>query len=165
MQPLQRVEDPEARKGRMRAAWRAAHEPVVGVPWQMRLAAYAVVLVVLPSSVWRLPAAAFDSGRGLGERTYVVFLSVVSEALAFTAFGLIARWGEVFPRWLPLLRGRRVPTMAAVVPVRARRPNGPIVVTDGAPIKPSPFKSCCRAVSSDGNAALTSLIGPARVET
>lgn len=39
-----------------------------------------------------------------------------SEALAFTAFGLIARWGEVFPRWLPFVRGRRVPTAAAVVP-------------------------------------------------
>ncbi|TMR40349.1 hypothetical protein [Actinomadura geliboluensis] len=47
---------------------------------------------------------------------YVVVLSLVSELVAFTAVGLIARWGEVFPRWVPVLRGRRVPTMAAVIP-------------------------------------------------
>ncbi|MFD0345415.1 hypothetical protein ACFQ0M_03610 [Kitasatospora aburaviensis] len=47
---------------------------------------------------------------------YVVLLSVVSEVLAFAAVGLIAPWGEVFPRWIPGLRGRRVPVAAAVVP-------------------------------------------------
>jgi hypothetical protein len=30
--------------------------------------------------------------------------------------GLVQRWGEVFPRWLPGLRGRRVPIGLAVVP-------------------------------------------------
>ncbi|GAA0969210.1 hypothetical protein [Actinocorallia libanotica] len=30
--------------------------------------------------------------------------------------GLAQRWGEVFPRWLPGLRGRRVPPLLAVVP-------------------------------------------------
>jgi multisubunit Na+/H+ antiporter MnhE subunit len=36
--------------------------------------------------------------------------------LAFTAVGLVASWGEVFPPWIPGLRGRKVPVMAAVVP-------------------------------------------------
>ncbi|MFH9043495.1 hypothetical protein ACH4FA_29645 [Streptomyces sp. NPDC017966] len=71
-------------------------------------------MTVLPSGIWRLPAA-FGDGRGLGERAYVVSLSVLSEILAFTAIGLIARWGEVFPRWIPFLRGRRVPRRAAVL--------------------------------------------------
>ncbi|WP_214318293.1 hypothetical protein [Nonomuraea sediminis] len=31
-------------------------------------------------------------------------------------FGLISRWGEVFPRWMPIVRGRPVPVMLAVVP-------------------------------------------------
>ncbi|MER8038469.1 hypothetical protein [Streptomyces hydrogenans] len=115
MQPLPRISQRPACPGRFRRAWRAAHEPVAGVSRRTRLAAYAVVLAVLPSSLWRLPSA-FDQGIGIGERLYVVFLSVLSEAVAFTAFGLIARWGEVFPRWLPFVRGRRVPTMAAVVP-------------------------------------------------
>ncbi|MFS1305306.1 hypothetical protein [Streptosporangium longisporum] len=30
--------------------------------------------------------------------------------------GLVQRWGEVFPRWIPGLRGRRVPVLLAVVP-------------------------------------------------
>jgi hypothetical protein len=30
--------------------------------------------------------------------------------------GLIQRWGEVFPRWIPGLRGKRVPPMLAVIP-------------------------------------------------
>jgi hypothetical protein len=56
-----------------------------------------------PSGIPHLPLAA-----------YVVLLSIASELLAFTAVGLVARWGEVFPRWLPGLRGRVVPTVAAV---------------------------------------------------
>ncbi len=116
MQQLQCAEEPAVvHPGRLRVAWRAAHEPVAGVPRRIRLVAYAVPLVVLPSSIWRLPAA-FGDGRGLGERAYVVFLSILSEAFAFAAIGLIARWGEVFPRWIPLLRGRRVPRRAAVLP-------------------------------------------------
>jgi hypothetical protein len=36
--------------------------------------------------------------------------------LAFAAVGLVATWGEVFPRWIPVLRGRIVPRAVAVVP-------------------------------------------------
>jgi hypothetical protein len=117
MQPLPHVEEPTAaaRPGRLGAAWRAAHEPVAGVSRRTRLMAYAVPLAVLPSSIWRLPAA-FDGGVAPGERAYVVFLSVLSEAFAFTAIGLIARWGEVVPDWVPVLRGRRVPRTMAALP-------------------------------------------------
>lgn len=34
-------------------------------------------------------------------------------------FGLIGPWGERFPRWIPMLRGRRVPISLAVVPALA----------------------------------------------
>ncbi|MFG3253384.1 hypothetical protein [Streptomyces sp. NPDC048172] len=111
--------------GRLRAAWRAAHAPVPGVPRWAHLAALAVPLTVLPSGLWRIavfiPGLGEDHGSGnlpawLPTPVYVVLLSLFSEALAFTAVGLIASWGEVFPRWLPVLRGRRVPTAAAVVP-------------------------------------------------
>ncbi|WP_049580253.1 hypothetical protein [Streptomyces sp. SBT349] len=115
MQSLLHAEAPAAaRPGRVRAAWRAAHEPVAGVSRRTRLAAYAVPFTVLPAGIWRL-AVAFDDEIGLGERAYVVFLSVLSEILAFTAIGLVARWGEVFPCWVPFLRGRRVPARSAVV--------------------------------------------------
>ncbi|MFG2058662.1 hypothetical protein ACGFI9_32015 [Micromonospora sp. NPDC048930] len=35
---------------------------------------------------------------------------------AVLTLGLVQRWGEVFPRWLPGLAGRRVPPLLAVVP-------------------------------------------------
>ncbi|MGI5426526.1 hypothetical protein [Streptomyces sp. CA-179760] len=115
MQPLPHAENPTAPSpGRLRAAWQAAHQPTAGVPRHIQLLAYAVPLTVLPSGIWRLPAV-LDDGIGPGEQAYIVFLSVLSEALAFTAIGLIARWGEVFPRWIPLLGGRRVPMRATVI--------------------------------------------------
>jgi hypothetical protein len=88
-------------------------------------------LIVIPSSVWRIATCTFhapimrgDPGSGLGPSglpgvplgLYVILLSIVSELLAFTAVGLVSTWGEVFPRWIPALRGRRVPTLAAAVP-------------------------------------------------
>ena len=110
--------------GRLRTAWAAAHAPVPGVRRWTRIAAYAVPLTVLPSSLWRV-AVLFDESTA--EKTgnlpvwlplpvYVVLLSVFSELVAFTAVGLIAAWGEAVPRWIPLVRGRRVPTAAAAVP-------------------------------------------------
>ncbi|MFG3282068.1 hypothetical protein [Streptomyces sp. NPDC048111] len=91
------------------------------MPRWARRVAYAVPLVVLPSGIWRLgllfaPDKRGGSIPGWAMNFYVVLLTLVSEALAFTAIGLVARWGEVFPRWMPRLRGRRVPTAAAVVP-------------------------------------------------
>ncbi|MFB7912190.1 hypothetical protein ACFC1T_37740 [Kitasatospora sp. NPDC056076] len=115
--------------GRLRTAWASAHTPVPGVPRWAGLAARAVPLTVLPSSAWRIATCTFhapldgdavqDSGSlpwWLPLELYVVLLSAVSELLAFTALGLVARWGEVLPRRLPLLGGRRVPVAAAVVP-------------------------------------------------
>ncbi|SEH02962.1 hypothetical protein SAMN05444920_13174 [Nonomuraea solani] len=101
--------------GRVRNAWRAAHTPVAGVPRWARIAAYTVPFTVLPSSLWRLPAA-FGDGLPLGERAYIVLLSILSELVAFTAVGLVATWGERFPRWIPGMGGRRVPTPVAVIP-------------------------------------------------
>lgn len=117
--------------GRIRSAWAAAHAPVAGVSRGARIAALAVPLTVLPASVWRIAACTFhapivrgDLGFALGTSgipgvplgLYVILLSIVSELLAFSAVGLVATWGEVFPRWIPVLRGRRVPVLFAVVP-------------------------------------------------
>jgi hypothetical protein len=38
---------------------------------------------------------------------------------ATLTFGLVARWGEVWPRWVPWLHGREVRPMVAVVPALA----------------------------------------------
>lgn len=114
----------------LRAAWAAAHRPVAGVPLWARRTAVLVPFLVLPSSVWRIAVCTFHAPivRGLPAdasgnlpswlplEIYVVLLSLASELLAFTAVGLVARWGEVFPGWIPGLRGRRVPPLVAVVP-------------------------------------------------
>ncbi|HEX2314501.1 MAG TPA: hypothetical protein VHJ17_12230 [Thermomonospora sp.] len=90
------------------------------------LAAQATLWCALPSSIWRilfglgLPAGFTGSqdpanGPWWG-LLYVVALSALSEGLAFLSMGLVRPWGEVAPRWIPLIGGREVRPMAAIVP-------------------------------------------------
>ncbi|MFH8560025.1 hypothetical protein [Streptomyces sp. NPDC017988] len=92
--------------------------------WAMRLA-YALPLLLLPSCLWRLPFALhFEMGQvqELGmppywvSIPYVLGLSVFSEVTATLAIGLVRGWGEVAPAWIPIIGGRRIRPMAAVVP-------------------------------------------------
>jgi hypothetical protein len=111
----------------VRSAWRAAHAAVAAVPRWARLAAYAIPFTVLPSSLWRIavytvhapiadgPTKAPSGLPGISLELYVVLLSIVSELAAFAAVGLIARWGEVVPSWVPVLGGRSVPVRAGAV--------------------------------------------------
>ncbi|MFC0622929.1 hypothetical protein [Kribbella deserti] len=94
--------------------------------WADRLA-HAIVLMTLPSGLWRIGLAlGFSMGaldlqgnpvhvEGWGI-PYVLGLSVLAEALALLSFGLVRPWGEVVPRWIPWLGGRRVAPYAAVIP-------------------------------------------------
>lgn len=86
-----------------------------GVPRWAMITAYLTTLPVLPPCIWRIASIVFgvetsdpvsgDAG-GYGVQVipdswsvlYVIGLSVVSEAFAFLAVGLVCRWGEVFPR-------------------------------------------------------------------
>lgn len=97
------------------------------VPRWIRSAAHAVPLCVVPSGLWRLALGIGIPVGFTGEMAelyeapgwitlYVIVLSVLAEGLALLTLGLIQPWGEVVPRWIPLLGGRRVPTMAAVIP-------------------------------------------------
>jgi hypothetical protein len=47
---------------------------------------------------------------------YVIGLTILTEILALLSFGLVRRWGEVVPHWVPRLGGRRIPPAAAIVP-------------------------------------------------
>ncbi|MFK0259367.1 hypothetical protein [Streptomyces sp. NPDC090445] len=100
----------------------AGSKPVEPIPrWAVRVA-HAIPLCVLPSGLWRvalvLGLAGYDTDYpwAVWERPYVIGLSVVSEGLALLALGLVRPWGEVVPRWVPGLRGRRVPILAAIIP-------------------------------------------------
>lgn len=100
------------------------HRPV---PRWAELLAHIIPLLTLPSGIWRL-AVAFGFSMGMlndaGQpeylrgwaAVYVATISVLSEAIALTAFGLVRPWGEVAPRWLPLIGNRPVHPLAAVIP-------------------------------------------------
>ncbi|NUS74167.1 MAG: hypothetical protein HOQ05_12275 [Corynebacteriales bacterium] len=90
-------------------------------------AATAAALAPLPSGLWRIAGACGvplgfsddvlgDLSLGSRESLYMIALSVFAEALGFLALGLVRNWGELFPRWIPVAGGRRVPISAAVVP-------------------------------------------------
>ena len=82
-------------------------------------ACYGTVLCVLPSAVWR---TAIGCGAELGTTeawrefqhlpgsgsVYVIALSLLSVGAAALTFGLVQPWGEVVPRRVPLIGGRRV---------------------------------------------------------
>ena len=56
------------------------------------------------------------TGQVSGELWSGVALSTVAVGGVILTLGLIQPWGEVFPRWLPLWAGKRVPIWLAVVP-------------------------------------------------
>jgi hypothetical protein len=51
-----------------------------------------------------------------GIRVFGVCLGLAALGGAWLTLGLISRWGEEWPAWLPGVRGRPVPVLAAVVP-------------------------------------------------
>jgi hypothetical protein len=98
------------------------------VPRWAYLLAHTIPFLTLPSGLWRLGlvfgssmGVLDDSGQpaylgGLGGKVYVVSLTIVSELFALTALGMVQRWGEVAPRWIPFAGGRTVHPYAAIVP-------------------------------------------------
>ncbi|OLT17009.1 hypothetical protein BJF79_18040 [Actinomadura sp. CNU-125] len=104
------------------AARRATERPVPR--WAERVA-HLVPLTVLPSGLWRVALGVgvpmgFAEGSDMTDfphpigTPYVFALSILSECLALLTLGLVRPWGEVFPHWLPLIGGRRVPVSFAV---------------------------------------------------
>jgi hypothetical protein len=79
-------------------------------PWAV-WAAYAVPLCVLPSALWRLSLVFTDDAV---THWYMIFLSTVSMGLALLTLGLVHRWGQRFPHWVPRIGGRRIPARPVV---------------------------------------------------
>lgn len=88
-------------------------------PHWARWMAYLVPVCVLPSGLWRIAMGmgipvGYSSERMSAEgypgwgTVYVVLLAVLVQGLALLTIGLVQRWGEVPPRWVPLLGGRRM---------------------------------------------------------
>lgn len=105
-------------------------------PRWARVAAHAAAVAPLPSAIWRLFLVFGFSGGyteqglvdlGVAGRgwMYLVALSVFTELAALLTLGLVQPWGDVFPRWVPCLGGRAVPTRPVVVAASA----GAVVLT------------------------------------
>jgi hypothetical protein len=100
-------------------------------PRWARRAAAVVFLSTVPSAIWRtsmalgVPVGADgpyvrEHYGSLGWCTaYVVGLSVLLMGLAALTFGLVRPWGEIAPRWMPVIGGRPVRRLAAVIPAGA----------------------------------------------
>jgi len=86
------------------------------------------VLTTVPSGLWRMamavgvPVGADSDYRrqhfgfpGWGT-VWVFGLTFLLVGLALLTLGLVRRWGEVTPEWIPLVGGQPVPPLAAVIP-------------------------------------------------
>lgn len=102
----------------------AAAQPV---PRWARWAAHAAALTALPAGLWRINVA-FGGPSGYTEEglrgvrppgvwgpAYLIVLSVLTEGAALLTLGLVQRWGEVVPRWVPFIGGRVVPARPVVI--------------------------------------------------
>ncbi|MFI6980977.1 hypothetical protein ACIBSV_20635 [Embleya sp. NPDC050154] len=102
-----------------------------------RWAAKGAALTLLPTGLWRTAIAfgmpsGFAAGDPLHQSNYpgkysfyLIGLSIFAELVGLLALGLVQRWGEVMPRWVPWLGGRRIPRPAAVIPAA----TGAVLVT------------------------------------
>ncbi|MCO1654384.1 hypothetical protein [Pseudonocardia humida] len=103
------------------AAWT---RPAAAARWG-RIATVIAVLCPLPYALlratwltpWPLGVPEGTELQVVGEmRLQGLLLGGAAVAGAVLTAGLVARWGEVWPRWMPGLRGRPVPVAAAAVP-------------------------------------------------
>ncbi|RJL32394.1 hypothetical protein [Bailinhaonella thermotolerans] len=114
------------------AAVPASGAPAPPNPRRGRVVTILAALCAAPYAVARLswatpwPLAGFDPAT---DRTVLLIpaldpatrlqgflIGLGSLAALVLTLGLTARWGEVFPRWIPALRGRPVPVKLAVIP-------------------------------------------------
>ncbi|SEG91883.1 hypothetical protein SAMN05444920_107379 [Nonomuraea solani] len=82
-----------------------------GVPLVYCLTRWAWALGI-PLGVDREFLAAGEDGLWLAG----AYLATFGALGGVLTLGLTQRWGEIFPRWLPGLRGKRVPPLLAVIP-------------------------------------------------
>ena len=91
-----------------------------------RLATYVAVIIPVIYAVTRwawalgfplgLSEEFFREGQEVGLWWAGAALATLAVGGAVLTLGLVQRWGEVFPGWIPFLSGKRVPIWFAVVP-------------------------------------------------
>jgi hypothetical protein len=113
------------RSGRRDPVWT---RPEAAARWGRWATAVAVVVPLgyaTTRSAWALGIPLGVSRHlvdDLGSAVYAgAALATPAVGGALLTLGLVQRWGEVFLRWMPGLRGRRVPVRLAVVPPGSSR--------------------------------------------
>ncbi|MCA1671449.1 MAG: hypothetical protein LC799_04350 [Actinobacteria bacterium] len=107
-----------------------APAPTAPPRWARRAAAL-TVLTTVPSGLWRTAMAlgvpvgvdgdywrAHYGFPGWGT-AYVFGLTLLLVSLAALTLGLVRRWGELTPGWIPYVGGKHVPRLAAMIPAGA----------------------------------------------
>ncbi|MEH1166219.1 hypothetical protein V6V47_12615 [Micromonospora sp. CPCC 205539] len=105
----------------------AGYQPVPR--WTRR---WAYVAVALPVVGWAVPHGLWALGVPFGMPQHDLnsiheelstptglAITLVPPLAGLLVLGLVQRWGQQFPPWVPGLRGRRVPRLLAVVPAGA----------------------------------------------
>jgi hypothetical protein len=106
--------------GRPGARWTTAESARRWGFWATIVAVLCPMPYALLRLTWLLPnpvgfdAAELDADPGI--KLFGVGLGVVALTSGLVTLGLIRPWGEVWPRWMPVLAGRPVPIRAAVIP-------------------------------------------------
>lgn len=90
--------------------------------WATYVAVCVPIVYALTRYVWALgiplgiSEELYRQGQAVGLWLFGAALATLAVIGAILTLGLIRRWGEVFPRWLPIVGGRRVPLALAIVP-------------------------------------------------
>ncbi|WP_156043697.1 NYN domain-containing protein [Cellulomonas sp. URHE0023] len=97
------------------AAWAVRH-----ARWAVGVAVAVPVGYAMTRLAWAFGIPFGISRQMLDDISDIAVLGAGLAALgiggAVLTLGLVQRWGEVFPRWIPGARGRRVPPALAIVP-------------------------------------------------
>jgi len=100
-------------------------KPATAARWAKWAVSVAVIIPILYAATrwaWALGVPLgiseelYREGEEVGLWWSGAGLATVAVGGAVLTLGLIQRWGEVFPRWLPFLAGKRVPIWLAVIP-------------------------------------------------
>ncbi len=90
--------------------------------WAVGVAVVVPVLYAVTRWAWALgiplgiTEAFLREGQAGGWWLAGAALAIIAAGGAILTLGLIQRWGEIFPRWIPGLAGKRVPPALAIIP-------------------------------------------------
>ncbi len=108
------------RCGRPGASWTRPESARWWGFWATIVAVLCPMPYALLRMTWLLPnPIGFDADELNAEPGIKLFglgLGLIALAAGIVTLGLIRPWGEVWPRWIPLVAGRPVPIKAAVIP-------------------------------------------------